>query len=64
MQGGCLSVAGEPAGKIVVPLVREMAGARIRVPVAVACRVLGLSTQGYYKWLKTPSVTGTGTTRT
>ncbi|ORA75537.1 transposase [Mycolicibacter kumamotonensis] len=29
-------------------------GARIRVPVAVACRVLGLSTQGYYKWLKEP----------
>jgi putative transposase len=29
-------------------------GARIRVPVAVACRVLRLSTQGYYKWLKDP----------
>lgn len=29
-------------------------GARIRVPIAVACRVLGLSTQGYYKWLKDP----------
>jgi len=29
-------------------------GARIRVPVAVACRVLGLSPQGYYKWLKDP----------
>lgn len=29
-------------------------GARIRVPVAVACRVLGLSTAGYYKWLKDP----------
>jgi len=28
--------------------------ARIRVPVAVACRVLGLSTQGYYQWLKDP----------
>ena len=38
------------------PLVREMAaaGALIQVPVAVACRVLGLSTQGYYKWLKDP----------
>ena len=24
------------------------------VPVAVACRVLGLSTQGYYQWLKEP----------
>jgi putative transposase len=30
------------------------ASARIWVPVAVACRVLGLSTQGYYKWLKAP----------
>jgi putative transposase len=30
------------------------AGAPIRVPVAVACRVLGLSTQGYSKWLKAP----------
>lgn len=29
-------------------------GAPIRVPVAVACRVLKLSTQGYYKWLKGP----------
>jgi transposase InsO family protein len=29
-------------------------GARIRVPVVVACRVLGLSTQGYYQWLKNP----------
>jgi putative transposase len=29
-------------------------GAPIRVPVAVACRVLGFSTQGYYKWLKDP----------
>ena len=41
---------------MIYPLVREMAaaGARIRVPVAVACRVLGISTQGYYKWLKEP----------
>lgn len=30
------------------------AGAPMRVPVAVACRVLGLSTQGYYKWLRSP----------
>lgn len=29
-------------------------GTRIRVPVAVACRVLGLSPQGYYKWFKDP----------
>ena len=41
---------------MIYPLVREMAaaGAPIRVPVAVACRVLKLSTQGYYKWLKAP----------
>lgn len=30
------------------------AGAPIKVPVAVACRVLKLSTQGYYKWLNDP----------
>jgi hypothetical protein len=30
------------------------AGAPIRVPVAVALRVLGLSRQGYYKWLADP----------
>jgi len=29
-------------------------GARIRVPVAVVCRVLRLSPQGYYKWLNEP----------
>jgi transposase InsO family protein len=29
-------------------------GARVRVPVAVACRVLKLSAQGYYKWLQDP----------
>jgi transposase InsO family protein len=29
-------------------------GTHIRVPVAVACRVLGLTTQGYYKWLEQP----------
>ncbi|WP_258016856.1 IS3 family transposase [Nocardioides marinisabuli] len=49
-----LSQANLP--KIVFPLVREMAaaGAPIRVPVAVALRVLGLSRQGYYKWLADP----------
>ncbi len=38
------------------PLVEEMAapGALLRVPIAVACRVLGFSKQGYYKWLKHP----------
>lgn len=38
------------------PLVQEMAvtGAPIRVPVTVACRVLGFSKQAYYQWLKRP----------
>lgn len=35
------------------PLVRELATTG-RVPVVVTCRVLKFSTQGYYKWLKTP----------
>lgn len=41
---------------MIYPLVREMAapGARIRVPVVVACRVLGFSAQAYYQWLKQP----------
>ena len=38
------------------PLVRELAadGAPIRVPVAVTCRVLKLSRQPYYRWLRDP----------
>ena len=38
------------------PLVREMAaaGALVRVPVAVACRVLGFSKQAFYQWLREP----------
>lgn len=38
------------------PLVQEMAatGAQIRVPVAVACRVLGFSKQAFYQWQKHP----------
>ncbi|MCW2962581.1 MAG: integrase [Thermoleophilia bacterium] len=38
------------------PLVRELAaaGAPIRVPVAVTCRVLGFSRQAYYQWLREP----------
>jgi putative transposase len=38
------------------PLVRELAaaGAPIRVPVAVTCRVLGFSRQAYYQWLDEP----------
>lgn len=41
---------------MIYPLVREMAaaGAPIRVPVAVASRVLGFTEQAYYKWLKNP----------
>jgi transposase InsO family protein len=38
------------------PLVRELAApdAPVRVPVAVTCRVLGFSTQAYYKWAARP----------
>ncbi len=46
--------AGEPAGKIVFPPPMAATGAPIRVPVAVACGVLGLSRQGYYQWLASP----------
>ncbi|UQS26078.1 IS3 family transposase [Amycolatopsis thermalba] len=42
--------------KIVFPLVRELAaaGAPIRVPAAVTCRVLGISRQAYYQWRSSP----------
>ncbi|GAA2656803.1 hypothetical protein GCM10010400_12430 [Streptomyces aculeolatus] len=38
------------------PLVRELAAAdaRVRVPVAVTCRVLKLARQPYYRWLARP----------
>ena len=38
------------------PLVRDLAAptALLRVPVTVACRVLGFSTQAFYKWLANP----------
>ena len=38
------------------PLVQDLAAtdARIRVPVAVTCRVLGFSEQGYYQWRRQP----------
>lgn len=41
---------------MIYPLVREMAAADapVRVPVAVACRVLGFSEQAYYQWLQHP----------
>jgi putative transposase len=37
---------------MIYPLVRELAAEHI--PVAVTCRVLGFSTQAYYKWLACP----------
>lgn len=38
------------------PLVQELATrtGRKRIPVVVTCRVLGFTTQAYYKWLKNP----------
>jgi len=38
------------------PLVRDLAAwtAPLRVPVTVTCRVLGFSTQAFYKWLAAP----------
>lgn len=41
---------------MIYPLVLDLAapGARIRVPVAVTCRVLGFSKQAFYKWKKNP----------
>src|SRR5699024_8444947 len=51
-----LSLAGEPAGKRLYPLVSELAADGI--PVAVSLRVLKLARQPYYRWRKqqvTPS---------
>jgi hypothetical protein len=47
------------------PLVRDLAvkGALIRVPITVACWVLGFSNQGYYKSGGNPSLTPTGSRR-
>ena len=41
---------------MIYPLVRELAaaGARVRVPVAVTCRVLKIARQPYYRWLAQP----------
>ncbi|MGH3582395.1 MAG: IS3 family transposase [Mycobacterium sp.] len=49
-----LSQANLP--KMMYPLVRELAatGTRIRVPVAVTCRVLKIARQPYYRWLAQP----------
>src|SRR3546814_11332709 len=45
-------VAGEPAGKMMYPLVRELADDGS--PVTVTCRVLKIARQPYYRWLKEP----------
>ena len=42
------------------PLVRDLAAEG--VPVAVTCRVLEFSKQGYFKWLARPCSDGTSTT--
>lgn len=42
------------------PLVRDLAGDGI--PVTVTCRVLGFSTQAFYKWKKAQSRNVTGRT--
>ena len=49
-------VAVQPAGKADFPLVREMAaaGAPIRVPAAMACRIMKLSRQPYHQWTTNP----------
>jgi putative transposase len=41
---------------MIYPLVRELAaaGAPVRVPVAVTCRVLKIAKQPFYRWLKNP----------
>lgn len=41
---------------MIYPLVRELAaaGAPVRVPVAVTCRVLKIAKQPFYRWLKDP----------
>lgn len=38
------------------PLVRDLAAkdAPVRVPITVACRVLGFSPQAFHKWVKNP----------
>jgi len=41
---------------MIYPLVRDLAaaGAPVRVPVAVTCRVLKIARQPYYRWLQAP----------
>ena len=47
--------------KMMYPLVLDLAADG--VPVTVTCRVLGFSTQAFYKWRKTRSHNAIGTTR-
>jgi len=49
---GGVSVAGEPAGKMMYPLVRELA--EDGIPVSVTCRVLKIARQPFYRWLRSP----------
>ncbi|QIX53725.1 IS3 family transposase [Rhodococcus sp. DMU1] len=42
----------ESSGKMIYPLVRELAAGGI--PVAATCRVLGIARQPYYRWLVRP----------
>lgn len=51
-----VSLAGEPAKKLMYPLVRELVATDtpIRVPVAVTCRILCFSKQAFYHWLREP----------
>ncbi len=41
---------------MIYPLVRDLAaaGAPVRVPVAVTCRVLSFSRQAFYQWMRRP----------
>lgn len=48
--------SGEPVGKRLYSLVKELAADGI--PVAVTCRVLKLSRQPYYRCLASPVTTG------
>ena len=48
---------------MIYPLVPDLAADG--VPVAVTCRVLGFSKQGFYRWKARPGdANGTGTMRT
>src|SRR5690606_34325955 len=49
---GGIPVAGEPAEKMMFPLVRDLA--EDGIPVTVTCRVLKLCRQQYYRWVEEP----------